>query len=58
MMTVLDLTGAQIVAALQQQVSGRNAEAVKILQVSQGFTYTLDTDEVRRRPRRHRVRCG
>ncbi|OII70339.1 bifunctional UDP-sugar hydrolase/5'-nucleotidase [Streptomyces sp. CC77] len=42
MMTVLDLTGAQVVTALQQQVSGRNAEAVKILQVSQGFTYTLD----------------
>ncbi|WP_236241453.1 bifunctional UDP-sugar hydrolase/5'-nucleotidase [Streptomyces sp. CC228A] len=42
MMTVLDLTGAQIVTALQQQVSGRNAEAVKILQVSRGFTYTLD----------------
>ncbi|NYV74595.1 bifunctional UDP-sugar hydrolase/5'-nucleotidase [Streptomyces sp. UH6] len=37
-----DLTGADIVAALQQQVSGGNAAAPKILQVSEGLTYTLD----------------
>ncbi|AXE77037.1 bifunctional metallophosphatase/5'-nucleotidase [Streptomyces atratus] len=42
MMTVQDLTGGQIVTALQQQVSGRNEESPKILQVSGGFTYTLD----------------
>ncbi|MFF3753872.1 bifunctional metallophosphatase/5'-nucleotidase [Streptomyces sp. NPDC002018] len=42
MMNVLDLTGAQIVTALQQQVSGSNAASPKILQVSEGFTYTLD----------------
>ncbi|MFC4030158.1 bifunctional metallophosphatase/5'-nucleotidase [Streptomyces polygonati] len=37
------LTGAQIVAALQQQVSGANLAAPKILQISAGLTYTLDT---------------
>ncbi|MFG3408992.1 bifunctional metallophosphatase/5'-nucleotidase [Streptomyces sp. NPDC048142] len=42
MMNVVDLTGAQLVTALQQQVSGRNEDSPKILQVSQGFTYTLD----------------
>ncbi|MFF1418873.1 bifunctional metallophosphatase/5'-nucleotidase [Streptomyces sp. NPDC058280] len=42
MMNVLDLTGAQIVTALQQQVSGSNEASPKILQVSKGFTYTLD----------------
>ncbi|MFB7274758.1 bifunctional metallophosphatase/5'-nucleotidase [Streptomyces sp. NPDC056244] len=42
MMNVFDLTGAQIVTALQQQVSGANAASPKILQVSNGFTYTLD----------------
>ncbi|MFE4828463.1 bifunctional metallophosphatase/5'-nucleotidase [Streptomyces sp. NPDC056672] len=42
MMNVFDLTGAQIVTALQQQVSGSNAGSPKILQVSKGFTYTLD----------------
>ncbi|MER5310949.1 bifunctional metallophosphatase/5'-nucleotidase [Streptomyces sp. NPDC002773] len=42
MMTVQSLTGAQIVTALQQQVSGRNEASPKILQVSEGFTYTLD----------------
>lgn len=42
MMNVLDLTGAQIITALQQQVSGSNEASPKILQVSDGFTYTLD----------------
>ncbi|MFF9504495.1 bifunctional metallophosphatase/5'-nucleotidase [Streptomyces sp. NPDC014656] len=43
MMTVVDLTGAQLVTALQQQVSGANLAAPKILQVSKNFSYTLDT---------------
>lgn len=42
MMNVVDLTGAQLVSALQQQVSGPNEAAPKILQVSEGLTYTLD----------------
>ncbi|MFG2429250.1 bifunctional metallophosphatase/5'-nucleotidase [Streptomyces sp. NPDC048590] len=42
MMTVVDLTGAQLVTALQQQVSGSNEASPKILQVSKGLTYTLD----------------
>ncbi|GAA4912781.1 bifunctional metallophosphatase/5'-nucleotidase [Streptomyces coeruleoprunus] len=42
MMTTVDLTGAQIITALQQQVSGSNEASPKILQVSKGFTYTLD----------------
>ncbi|MDX3611088.1 MULTISPECIES: bifunctional metallophosphatase/5'-nucleotidase [Streptomyces] len=42
MMNVVDLTGAQLIAALQQQVSGANAASPKILQVSRGLTYTLD----------------
>ncbi|MFD3698446.1 bifunctional metallophosphatase/5'-nucleotidase [Streptomyces sp. NPDC058646] len=43
MMNVVDLTGAQLVTALQQQVSGPvNGVNPKILQVSKGFTYTLD----------------
>nr|WSS63314.1 bifunctional metallophosphatase/5'-nucleotidase [Streptomyces sp. NBC_01177] len=42
MMNVVDLTGAQLVAALQQQVSGSNETSPKILQVSEGLTYTLD----------------
>ncbi|MGW6741939.1 bifunctional metallophosphatase/5'-nucleotidase [Streptomyces sp. NPDC055025] len=42
MMNVFDLKGAQIITALQQQVSGSNAGSPKILQVSKGFTYTLD----------------
>ncbi|MGW1882121.1 bifunctional metallophosphatase/5'-nucleotidase [Streptomyces sp. NPDC001970] len=42
MMTAVDLTGAQLVTTLQQQVSGANLAAPKILQVSKGFTYTLD----------------
>ncbi|WP_256105672.1 bifunctional UDP-sugar hydrolase/5'-nucleotidase [Streptomyces sp. ODS05-4] len=43
MMNVVDLTGAQLLAALQQQVSGANEASPKILQVSKGLTYTLDT---------------
>ncbi|MFD9823672.1 bifunctional metallophosphatase/5'-nucleotidase [Streptomyces violascens] len=42
MMNVVDLTGAQLITALQQQVSGPNAADPKILQVSKGLTYTLD----------------
>ncbi|MFI1935256.1 bifunctional metallophosphatase/5'-nucleotidase [Streptomyces sp. NPDC020330] len=42
MMNVVDLTGAQLVTALQQQVSGANEAGPKILQVSRGLTYTLD----------------
>ncbi|MYT81710.1 5'-nucleotidase [Streptomyces sp. MnatMP-M77] len=42
MMNVVDLTGAQLVSALQQQVSGPNEAGPKILQVSRGLTYTLD----------------
>ncbi|MEU5367887.1 bifunctional metallophosphatase/5'-nucleotidase [Streptomyces sp. NPDC005951] len=42
MMNVVDLTGAQVVTALQQQVSGPNEASPKILQVSKGLTYTLD----------------
>ncbi|MEV5198700.1 bifunctional metallophosphatase/5'-nucleotidase [Streptomyces sp. NPDC053720] len=42
MMNVVDLTGAQLVQALQQQVSGSNEASPKILQVSKGLTYTLD----------------
>ncbi|WP_405490552.1 bifunctional metallophosphatase/5'-nucleotidase [Streptomyces sp. NBC_00096] len=44
MMNVVDLTGAQLVTALQQQVSGPvNGPNPKILQISKGLTYTLDT---------------
>ncbi|MGW0465782.1 bifunctional metallophosphatase/5'-nucleotidase [Streptomyces sp. NPDC003027] len=42
MMNVVDLSGANLLAALKQQVSGSNAASVKILQVSKGLTYTLD----------------
>lgn len=42
MMNVVDLTGAQLITTLQQQVSGPNEASPKILQVSKGFTYTLD----------------
>ncbi|MER5440551.1 bifunctional metallophosphatase/5'-nucleotidase [Streptomyces sp. NPDC002790] len=37
-----DLTGEQLVTALQQQVSGANTASPKILQPSAGLTYTLD----------------
>ncbi|APE22934.1 MULTISPECIES: bifunctional metallophosphatase/5'-nucleotidase [Streptomyces] len=42
MMNVVDLSGANLIAALKQQVSGSNLNSVKILQVSKGLTYTLD----------------
>ncbi|MCZ0972795.1 bifunctional metallophosphatase/5'-nucleotidase [Streptomyces albulus] len=42
MTNVVDLTGAQLLAALQQQVSGPNEASPKILQISHGLTYTLD----------------
>ncbi|MEU1788614.1 bifunctional metallophosphatase/5'-nucleotidase [Streptomyces sparsogenes] len=42
MMNVIDLTGAQLITALKQQVSGSNQASPKILQVSRGLTYTLD----------------
>ncbi len=42
MTDVVDLTGAQLLTALQQQVSGPNEASPKILQVSDGLTYTLD----------------
>ncbi|MFD4611039.1 MULTISPECIES: bifunctional metallophosphatase/5'-nucleotidase [unclassified Streptomyces] len=37
-----DLTGAQLVTVLKQQVSGSNAAAPKYLQISSSLTYTLD----------------
>ncbi|MFK0293423.1 bifunctional metallophosphatase/5'-nucleotidase [Streptomyces sp. NPDC090442] len=42
MVHVVDLTGAHLLAALQQQVSGPNEASPKILQVSKGLSYTLD----------------
>ncbi|MEU0281493.1 bifunctional metallophosphatase/5'-nucleotidase [Streptomyces sp. NPDC006195] len=42
MMNAVDLTGAQLITALQQQVSGVNEASPKILQISKGLTYTLD----------------
>ncbi len=42
MMNVIDLTGSQLITALQQQVSGSNEASPKILQVSRSLTYTLD----------------
>jgi 5'-nucleotidase len=39
---LVNLTGAQVITALQQQVSGANGAAPKILQISKGLTYTLD----------------
>ncbi|MCC3771413.1 bifunctional UDP-sugar hydrolase/5'-nucleotidase [Streptomyces sp. UNOC14_S4] len=42
MMASVDLTGAQLISLLQQQVSGPNEAEPKILQVSRGLTYTLD----------------
>ncbi|MBQ0987822.1 bifunctional metallophosphatase/5'-nucleotidase [Streptomyces sp. F63] len=42
MLTAVDLTGEQLLTALRQQVSGSNEATPKILQVSEGFTYTLD----------------
>ncbi|MGW5637657.1 bifunctional metallophosphatase/5'-nucleotidase, partial [Streptomyces sp. NPDC003832] len=37
-----DLTGAQLITVLQEQVSGANLASPKILQPSSGLTYTLD----------------
>ncbi|MGV9891429.1 bifunctional metallophosphatase/5'-nucleotidase [Streptomyces sp. NPDC003395] len=37
-----DLTGAQLIQVLKEQVSGPNQAAPKILQPSAGLTYTLD----------------
>jgi 5'-nucleotidase len=42
LMNVVDLTGADLIAALKQQVSGKNEASPKILQISKGLTYTLD----------------
>ncbi|MFE3270788.1 bifunctional metallophosphatase/5'-nucleotidase [Streptomyces sp. NPDC059215] len=39
---LVNLTGAQLITALQQQVSGANEASPKILQISKGLTYTLD----------------
>ncbi|MBW1599138.1 bifunctional UDP-sugar hydrolase/5'-nucleotidase [Streptomyces sp. JJ38] len=39
---IVSLTGDQLLAVLREQVSGANAESPKILQVSEGLTYTLD----------------
>ncbi|MEE1929748.1 5'-nucleotidase C-terminal domain-containing protein [Streptomyces sp. TRM 70351] len=39
---VVSLTGAQLLDVLREQVSGANAAAPKVLQVSEGLTYTLD----------------
>ncbi len=39
---MVDLTGTQLLQVLREQVSGANAQSPKILQVSEGFTYTLD----------------
>ncbi|RRR99181.1 bifunctional metallophosphatase/5'-nucleotidase [Glycomyces terrestris] len=38
----LDLTGAQILQALQQQLPSANRSTTLVLQVSEGFTYTWD----------------
>ncbi|NJQ00050.1 bifunctional metallophosphatase/5'-nucleotidase [Streptomyces zingiberis] len=42
MLTTLGLTGEQLLAVLRQQVGGANESSPKILQVSEGLTYTLD----------------
>ncbi|MBI0446672.1 bifunctional UDP-sugar hydrolase/5'-nucleotidase [Deinococcus sp. DB0503] len=43
-MVVMDLTGAQIKALLEQQFTGNNAGTnTKLLQVSGGFSYTYDS---------------
>ncbi|MFI5531359.1 bifunctional metallophosphatase/5'-nucleotidase [Kitasatospora sp. NPDC051853] len=45
MMQVKTLTGAQVVKVLQEQVSGPNQAAPKILQISKGLTYTLNLNK-------------
>ncbi len=42
LLVTMDLTGAQLLTVLQQQYSGGNAAAPKVLQVSAGLTYTVD----------------
>jgi 5'-nucleotidase len=37
-----DFTGTQLIQVLKEQVTGPNAAAPKVLQVSSGLTYTLD----------------
>ncbi|MFF7163883.1 bifunctional metallophosphatase/5'-nucleotidase [Streptomyces sp. NPDC008086] len=37
-----DITGAQLIQVLKEQVSGTNTASPKVLQVSSGLTYTLD----------------
>ncbi|WP_406200698.1 bifunctional metallophosphatase/5'-nucleotidase [Streptomyces sp. NBC_01017] len=37
-----DLTGAQLIQVLKEQVSGTNAASPKVLQISSGLTYALD----------------
>ncbi|HZE38361.1 MAG TPA: bifunctional metallophosphatase/5'-nucleotidase [Stackebrandtia sp.] len=44
-LTTLDLTGKQIITALQQQYSGDNEKSPKVLQPSKGFAYTVDTSK-------------
>ncbi|MGP3968429.1 bifunctional metallophosphatase/5'-nucleotidase [Streptomyces sp. 6N223] len=39
---LLDLTGEQLLAVLREQVSGANEAAPKVLQPSEGLSYTLD----------------
>lgn len=50
-LVTMTLTGAQIDTLLEQQFSGLNASRPRVLQVSNGFTYTYDL----RRPRSDRV---
>ncbi|WP_460541636.1 bifunctional metallophosphatase/5'-nucleotidase [Glycomyces halotolerans] len=42
-LTTMDLTGAQILTLLQQQLPSDNRSTTLFLQVSEGFTYTWDT---------------
>jgi 5'-nucleotidase len=42
-LVTMDLTGQQLLTVLQQQFSGTNAGAPKLLQVSSGLTYTVDS---------------
>ncbi len=45
----MNLTGEQIYDLLTQQVTGANAGARKVLQVSEGFTYRLGDERARAR---------
>ena len=42
-LVTMNLTGEQIIAALQQQFSGANQQKNLMLQPSEGFTYTVDS---------------